>query len=104
MTALNPGAAPRRNGPSQPVGRPRNSSVKTPAAESLAELMVGCTLLSIPQTAKQLGCSTHTLARWARDGQGPRAVVLRGRRKGYLLSELERWLLAHQRGGGGGGP
>lgn len=57
--------------------------------------------LSLRTAAKRLGIHHATLARWIRDGEGPRAFIKPGRRSCVRIyqSDLESYIRRYSRGG-----
>jgi excisionase family DNA binding protein len=56
---------------------------------------------SLRQAAKLVGVHHTTLARWIRDGEGPRAFIKSGKRTVIRVQELdlEAFIRRHSRGG-----
>lgn len=57
-------------------------------------------LLTIKQVAKLLQCSTQTVYRQVTKGDFPLPVLLTGRRRFFITSEVNEWLANRPRGFG----
>lgn len=57
--------------------------------------------LTLRKAAKELGVHHTTLARWIRDGEGPKAFIKPGRRTVIRIQkvDLEAFILRNSRGG-----
>jgi hypothetical protein len=80
------------------AGRPRNNRAKTEPPVNLTGLLGEDTLIKPENAAATLGFSPHTLEKWYALGEGPRPVLISGKRAGYRIGELRRWVREHERG------
>ena len=59
--------------------------------------MVSDSLLTRKEAARVLGMAPQTLAIWAMDGRNRLPMLKFGRTVRYRMSDLEKWMAAHER-------
>jgi hypothetical protein len=94
-----PSGRPRHH--TAPVGHARRDGDKTLSAETMAVWMGDDLVVRNPDAAAALNVSPSTLEGWHAQGEGPPPVIIHGRRIGYRLAALKRWVREHEQGGGG---